>query len=181
LSDTDGAARRWREVVASDADPWLVRMANLRLGILAMGDGDDIVAARHLGLAAGDSPDRIWGQGLLARGDVKLLQGGWLEAAQLFRKVADELDHSEERFRALFGLAYALGKQQKTDAAERVYDAIEAEFGRAPLPADLDQRWPDPWRLYYRHDSRVAAPTVADAVAAARAQVGHRGPTLTKR
>jgi hypothetical protein len=82
--------------------------------------------------------------------------------------VADELPHSEERFRALFGLAYALLKQDMPDAAARVFDSVEVEFGKAPLPDDIDTRWPDPWDLYYPLGSRPESATVSDAVAAAR-------------
>jgi hypothetical protein len=43
------------------------------------------------------------------------------------------------------------------------------EFGKAPLPADMDTRWPDPWREYYPPERRAPQPTVTEAVAAARA------------
>ncbi|HUW08505.1 MAG TPA: hypothetical protein VM537_02205, partial [Anaerolineae bacterium] len=71
---------------------------------------------------------------------------------------------------ALFGLAYALDKQGKPDASARVYDAIVVEFGKAPLPVDMDTRWPDPWQTYYPPDTRGEEPRVADAVAAALRQ-----------
>jgi tetratricopeptide (TPR) repeat protein len=169
VGDLDGAARRWREVIASgNADTWLVRMAHLRLGIAALRAGDERTATPELALAAGERPDGIWGQAWVAAGDLKLAQGDYLGAAQSFRKVADELGHSEERFRALFGLAYALNRQGRPQAAARVWDAIAVEFGKAPLPGDMDIRWPDPWQTYYPSDRRADAPTVADAVAVAR-------------
>jgi tetratricopeptide (TPR) repeat protein len=168
LGDQNGAARRWREAAASDADPWLVRSANLRLGIAAVRAGDERLALSCLRLAAGEQPDALWGQARLAMGDLRLAQGDYLGAAEAFREVADELGHSEERFRALFGLAYALGKQERPAASARVYEAITVEFGKAPLPTDMDARWPDPWPTYFPHDQRPDEPTVADAVAAAR-------------
>jgi len=169
VGDPDGAARRWREVAASTtAEPWLVRMANLRLGIAAARAGNERNAIPYLRLAAGEKPDAIWGQAWVAAGDLKLAQRDYLGAAQSFRNVADELGHSEERFRALFGLAYALEGQGKPEAAARVYDAIVVEFGEAPLPVDMDTRWPDPWHVYYPPDTRGDGPTVADAVAVAR-------------
>jgi len=169
LGDTDGAARRWRQVASSSkADPWLVRMAHLRLGVAAVRAGDERTSTQELSVAAGDRPDRIWGQAWVAAGDLKLAQGDYLGAAQSFRNVADELGHSEERFRALFGLAYSLERQGKPEAAARVYDAIVVEFGKAPLPRDIDTRWPDPWQIYYPTDKRSDEPTVADAVAVAR-------------
>jgi tetratricopeptide (TPR) repeat protein len=169
LGDIDGAAQRWREVIAAEAaDAWLVRMAHLRLGTAAVRAGDERTCAQELALAAGDTPDGIWGQAWVAGGDLKLAQGDYLGAAQAFRKVADELGHCEERFRALFGLAYSLARQGKPEAAGRVYDAIVVEFGKAPLPSDMDVRWPDPWEIYYPPDKRSDEPTVADAVAAAR-------------
>jgi tetratricopeptide (TPR) repeat protein/TolB-like protein len=168
LGDRDGAARRWREVAASEgADPWLVRMANLRLGVAAVRAGDERNALPFLQLAAGEQPDALWGQARLAIGDLRLAQGDYLGAAQAFREVADELGHSEERFRALFGLAYALGKQANPEASARVYEAVAVEFGKAPLPADMDARWPDPWPTYFPQEKRPDEPTVADAVAAA--------------
>jgi tetratricopeptide (TPR) repeat protein len=172
VGDVDGAARRWRQAAASsDADPWLVRMAHLRLGIAAVRAGDERTATPELTQAAGEQPDGIWGQAWVAMGDLKLMQADYLRAAQAFRKVADELGHCEERFRALFGLAYAFDKQGKPEAAARVYDAIAVEFGKAPLPGDMDTRWPDPWQTYYPSDRRADAPTVADAVAAARGRL----------
>ncbi len=168
VGDVDGAVRRWREVIASkDADTWLLRMAHLRLEIAAVRAGDERTATQELTQAAGEHPDGIWGQAWVAAGDLKLAQGDYLGAAQSFRKVADELGHSEERFRALFGLAYALNKQGKPDAAARVLDSIVAEFGKALLPADMDQRWPDPWQTYFPRELRKQEPTVADAVATA--------------
>jgi tetratricopeptide (TPR) repeat protein len=169
IGDADGAVRRWREVASSaDADSWLVRMAHLRPGIAAVRVGDERTATLELTQAAGEQPDGIWGQAWVAVGDLKLANGDWLGAAQAFRKVADELGHSEERFRALFGLAYALGKQGKPEAAARVCDAIRVEFGKAPVPADVDSRWADPWQTYYPGDLRKQDPTVADVVAAIR-------------
>ena len=169
LGDIDGAAQRWREVIAAEGvDAWLLRMARLRLGTAAVRAGDERTAAQELALAAGDVPDGIWGQAWVAGGDLKLAQGDYLGAAQAFRKVADELGHCEERFRALFGLAYSLARQGKPEAAARVYDAIVVEFGKAPLPLDMDVRWPDPWDIYYPPYVRSDEPTVDDAVAAAR-------------
>ncbi len=169
VGDVDGAMRRWREVIASkEADTWLTRMAHLRMEVAAVRAGDERTAMQELPLAAGDQPDGIWGQAWVAAGDLKLAQGDYLGAAQSFRSVADELGHSEERFRALFGLAYALNKQSKPEAAARVLDSIVAEFGKAPLPTDMDQRWPDPWQMYFPRELRKKEPTVADAVAAAR-------------
>ena len=169
LGDIDGAAQRWREVIVAEGmDAWLVRMAHLRLGTAAVRAGDERTSARELALAAGDVPDGIWGQAWVAGGDLKLAQGDYLGAAQAFRKVADELGHSEERFRALFGLAYSLARQGKPEAAGRVYDAIVVEFGKAPLPEDMDTCWPDPWSTFYPADTRGDEPRVADAVAAAR-------------
>ncbi|MGD0111875.1 MAG: CsgG/HfaB family protein, partial [Armatimonadota bacterium] len=168
VGDVDGAVRRWREVIASkDADTWLLRMAHLRLEIAAVRAGDERTATQELTQAAGEHPDGIWGQAWVAAGDLKLAQGDYLGAAQSFRSVADELGHSEERLRALFGLAYALNKQGKPEAAARVFDSVAAEFGKAPLPADMDQRWPDPWQTYFPRELRKQEPTVADAVAAA--------------
>jgi tetratricopeptide (TPR) repeat protein len=169
LGDTDGAARRWREVIASgSADTWLLRMAHLRLAVAAVRAGDERTATAELALAAGEQPDGIWGQAWVAAGDLKLAQGDHLGAARAFRRVADELGHTEERFRALFGLAHALEGQGKPEAAARVYDAIVVEFGKARLPQDMDTRWPDPWQVYYPPDTRADEPTVADAVAVAR-------------
>ena len=176
VGDTDEAVQRWREVTTMAADkllpnttdPWLVRMAHLRLGIAAVRAGDERTATAELTQAAGNDCDAIWGQAWVAAGDLKLAQGDYLGAAQSFRNVADELGHSEERFRALFGLAYALQGQGKPEAAARVYDAIVVEFGRAPLPGDMDTRWPDPWQSYYPPNTRGDEPRVADAVAAAR-------------
>ncbi|MDH4179265.1 MAG: hypothetical protein OEV33_02045, partial [Armatimonadota bacterium] len=172
VGDVDGAVQRWREAVASqDVDRWLARMAHLRLGVAAVRAGDERSATPELTQAAGEQPDGIWGQAWVAAGDLKLAQGDYLGAAQAFRKVADELGHSEERFRALFGLAYALDRQGKSEAAVRVYDAIAVEFGEVPLPGDMDTRWPDPWQAYYPPDTRGDEPRVADAVAAARPEL----------
>ncbi|GAG02373.1 unnamed protein product, partial [marine sediment metagenome] len=86
IGDTDGAVRRWREVSASKAaDPWLVRMANLRLGILALRARDGQNASRYLRAAASEQPDRIWGAAWVAAGDLRLAQGDYLGAAQHFR------------------------------------------------------------------------------------------------
>jgi hypothetical protein len=52
-----------------------------------------------------------------------------------------------------------------------VCDSITVEFGNAPLPPDLDTRWPDPWERYYPSDERVPNARVADAVAAVRASL----------
>jgi tetratricopeptide (TPR) repeat protein len=171
VGDRDGAVSRFREVAGADADRWLVRMANLRLGVLAVQSGDEDSAMRHLSAAAGEEPDRIWGRAWIAAGNLRLAQGRHLEAARCFRKVSNGLAHSEERFRALFGLAHALAKQQKPDAAALVCDSITVEFGNAPLPPDLDTRWPDPWERYYPSDERVPNARVADAVAAVRASL----------
>jgi tetratricopeptide (TPR) repeat protein len=164
------AASRYRQVLASQqADAWLKRKASLDLGVLAMRSANEAAAREYLTAAAGAEPDLVWGQARVVIGDLKLGQGDSLGAAQEFRRVADELGHSEERCRALFGLAYTLARQGKPEAAERVYDALAMEFGKAPLPADMDTRWPDPWRAYYPPERRGPQPTVLGAVAAGKA------------
>jgi hypothetical protein len=50
-------------------------------------------------------------------------------AESYFRQVVNEVGHSAERLRGLFGLAFAIEKQKRFAEATRIYQIIDTEYG----------------------------------------------------
>jgi len=148
------ALPRFRDLARSASDPSLRRAAALWLCRLYGEANEPREAQEYYRLAASVHGDKLWAKATIQLGDLSVQREDFKKAEERFREVASVTRYSEERIRAIFGLAYTLERQGRLGEAARLYQALKKQYGYAMMPPSLDQAWPDPWQLYWPQAER---------------------------